>query len=104
MYHLDVSTSWDAASPPWIDISNDNATASGPFINSAFAGAATLSDHSNILINGGATTADLTAISNDTALFDTRTETWTIPAISERSQRQPYVLGFYLRDNVVMNM
>jgi hypothetical protein len=91
MYHLDISTAWDAASPPWIDISNDNATANGPFINSAFAGAATLSDHSNILINGGATTADLTAISNGTALFDTRTETWTIPAISERSQRQPYV-------------
>ncbi|KAI9284065.1 hypothetical protein BC943DRAFT_361412 [Umbelopsis sp. AD052] len=88
MYHLDISTSWDSTAPPWSDLSDSNSSTTVPGINSAFAGAATLSDHSNILVNGGSTAPDLSAVSSSTAQFDTRTNTWSVPVISDRSLKQ----------------
>ncbi|KAG2174401.1 hypothetical protein INT43_004424 [Umbelopsis isabellina] len=83
IYHLDISTSWETSSPPWTDISIDGTDNVGLY--SAFAGAATLSDHNSILVNGGAISTNLQDIANTTAVFDTRTNTWSRPGMSGTS-------------------
>ncbi|KAJ2961456.1 hypothetical protein NQZ79_g3254 [Umbelopsis isabellina] len=83
IYHLDISTSWETSSPPWTDISIDGTDNVGLY--SAFAGAATLSDHNSILVNGGAISTNLQDIANTTAVFDTRTNTWARPGMSGTS-------------------